>query len=65
MVSTEREKLGRCFANVIIEEGSASEEKHQAKINRFSYTFLKENPAPGFSFLESQLAVGEPIVISD
>jgi DNA replication ATP-dependent helicase Dna2 len=65
MVSTEREKLGRCFANVIIEEGSASEEKHQAKINRFSYTFLKENPVPGFSFLESQLAVGEPIVISD
>ncbi|GAB1315955.1 DNA replication endonuclease-helicase Dna2 [Madurella fahalii] len=65
MVSTEREKLGRCFANVIIEEGSASEDRNQAKINRFSYTFVKENPAPGFSFLDSQLAVGEPIVISD
>ncbi|EAQ84969.1 hypothetical protein CHGG_08983 [Chaetomium globosum CBS 148.51] len=42
MVSTEREKLGRCFANVIIEEGSASEDKQQVKINRFSYTFIKE-----------------------
>ncbi|KAL2021260.1 hypothetical protein VTK56DRAFT_7339 [Thermocarpiscus australiensis] len=65
MVSTEREKLGRCFANVIIEEGSASEDKHQAKINRFSYRFIKDNPAPGFSFLDSQLTVGEPIVVSD
>ncbi|KAK4044231.1 hypothetical protein C8A01DRAFT_31544 [Parachaetomium inaequale] len=65
MVSTEREKLGRCFANVIIEEGSASEDKNQVKINRFSYTFIKENPPSGFSFLDSQLTVGEPIVISD
>lgn len=65
MVSTEREKLGRCFANVVIEEGSATEHKHQAKINRFSYTFIKENPPPGFSFLDSQLTVGEPIVVSD
>jgi DNA replication ATP-dependent helicase Dna2 len=65
MVSTEREKLGRCFANVIIEEGSALEDKQQAKINRFSYTFIKENPPPNFSFLESQLTVGEPIVVSD
>ncbi|AEO64259.1 uncharacterized protein THITE_131345 [Thermothielavioides terrestris NRRL 8126] len=65
MVSTEREKLGRCFANVIIQEGSASEDKNQAKINRFSYTFVKEKPAPGFSFLDSQLTVGEPIVVSD
>ncbi|KXX75824.1 DNA replication ATP-dependent helicase/nuclease DNA2 [Madurella mycetomatis] len=65
MVSTEREKLGRCFANVIIEEGSASEDKSKAKINRFSYSFVKENPASSFSFLDSQLTVGEPIVISD
>jgi DNA replication ATP-dependent helicase Dna2 len=65
MVSTEREKLGRCFANVIIEEGSAHEDKNQAKINRFSYTFIKQSPAPGFSFLDSQLTVGEPIVVSD
>ncbi|KAL2266131.1 hypothetical protein VTJ83DRAFT_5483 [Remersonia thermophila] len=65
MVSTEREKLGRCFANVVIEEGSAHEDKHQSKINRFSYTFVKEDAPPNFSFLESQLTVGEPIVVSD
>lgn len=65
MISTEREKLGRCFADVIIEEGSASEDLHTPKINRFHYTFIKQNPASGFSFLESQLAVGEPIVVSD
>lgn len=65
MLSVEREKVGRCFANVIIEEGSASEDLHTQKINRFQYTFIKEYSAPGFSFLDSQLAVGEPIVVSD
>ncbi|KAK4643399.1 DNA replication endonuclease-helicase Dna2 [Podospora bellae-mahoneyi] len=65
MVSTEREKVGRCFANVIIEEGSAFEDENQAKINRFTYTFIKESPAAGFSFMDSQLQVGEPIVVSD
>ncbi|KAK3953683.1 DNA replication factor Dna2-domain-containing protein [Pseudoneurospora amorphoporcata] len=66
MVSTEREKVGRCFANVIIEEGSAYENHQQmGKTNRFAYTFIKEKPPPGFSFLDSQLTVGEPIVISD
>ena len=65
MLSAEREKLGRCFGDVIIEEGSAYEESGTSKINRFRYTFVKENPAPGFSFMESQLVVGDPIVISD
>ncbi|TPX18862.1 uncharacterized protein E0L32_011477 [Thyridium curvatum] len=65
MISSEREKLGRCFGDVIIEEGSALEDKSSPKINRFQYTFIKAKPAPGFSFLDSQLAVGEPIVVSD
>lgn len=66
MISTEREKVGRCFSNVIIEEGSAYENHQQmGKTNRFAYTFIKEKPPPGFSFLDSQLTVGEPIVISD
>lgn len=65
MVSTEREKVGRCFANVVIEEGSAFEDARNPRINRFQYTFVKENPASNFSFLDSQLAVGEPIVVSD
>ncbi|KAF3761458.1 Dna2-domain-containing protein, partial [Cryphonectria parasitica EP155] len=65
MFSGERQKVGRCFANVIIEEGSASEDLHTQKINRFRYTFIKEDSAPGFSFMDSQLGVGEPIVVSD
>lgn len=65
MLSSEREKVGRCFSNVMIEEGSAAEEKGSPKINRFKYTFIKDTPAAGFSFLDSQLVAGEPIVISD
>ncbi|KAI9737307.1 MAG: Tripartite DNA replication factor [Claussenomyces sp. TS43310] len=65
MLSSERESLGRCFANVIIEPGSAYEEQSNSKINRFRYTLIKEAPSPGFSFLDSQIIVGEPIVISD
>ncbi|KAK7743988.1 DNA replication endonuclease-helicase Dna2 [Diatrype stigma] len=65
MLSSEREKVGRCFGDVIIEEGSASEDVGNPKINRYRYTFVKENTSPGFSFLDSQLATGEPIVVSD
>ncbi|KAF3053153.1 Tripartite DNA replication factor [Didymella keratinophila] len=65
MLSTEREKLGRCFSNVVLEFGSAREEKLGQKINRYSYTFVKQQPKPGFSFAESQLTVGEPVVVSD
>lgn len=65
MLSKEREKLGRCFSNVVIEPGSAYEEVDAAggKINRFRYTLIRGGEAG--SFLESQIVVGEPIVISD
>jgi DNA replication ATP-dependent helicase Dna2 len=65
MLSTEREKLGRCFSNVILEPGSGHEEKNGQKINRYNYTFTKQQPKPGFSFTESQLTIGEPVVVSD
>ncbi|KAJ4367535.1 DNA replication endonuclease-helicase Dna2 [Neocucurbitaria cava] len=65
MLSTEREKLGRCFSNVILEPGTGHEEKNGQKINRYNYTFIKQRPKPGFSFTESQLIIGEPIVVSD
>jgi DNA replication ATP-dependent helicase Dna2 len=65
MLSTEREKLGRCFSNVVLESGSGHEEKLGQKINRYSYTFVKQYPEPGFSFTESQLTIGEPVVVSD
>ncbi|KAK1526507.1 DNA replication factor Dna2 [Colletotrichum paranaense] len=65
MVSKDREKVGRCHSDVIIEEGSTSEDLGTSKINRFNYTFVKRIATPGHSFLESQLNVGEPIVVSD
>ncbi|KAF7560575.1 hypothetical protein G7046_g3558 [Stylonectria norvegica] len=65
MTSAEREKKSRCFADVIIEEGSASVDTDNPKINRYHYTFVKRNHTAGFSFLESELSVGEPIVVSD
>ncbi|PFH58033.1 hypothetical protein XA68_14236 [Ophiocordyceps unilateralis] len=65
MTSAEREKKSRCFADVIIEEGSASEAVASGRINRFHYSFVKRMPQPDFSFLESELSTGEPIVVSD
>lgn len=65
MTSVEREKKSRCFADVIIEEGSASVDTDNPKINRYHYAFVKRNHPPGFSFLESELSVGEPVVVSD
>ncbi|KAM3450232.1 hypothetical protein MY3296_006235 [Beauveria thailandica] len=65
MTSNERQKKSRCFADVIIEEGSASVDSDMPRINRFHYTFIKPKPEPAFSFLDSQIAVGEPIVVSD
>ena len=65
MLSIEREALGRCFGNVIIEPGSANEILEGPKINRFQYTFVKHKPIHKFSFTESQLTGGEPMVVSD
>ena len=65
MLSSERERVGRCFGNVVIEPGSATVVTDAPKINRFLYTFTKPNAAAAFSFADSQITVGEPIVISD
>lgn len=63
--SSEREKTGRCFGDLIVEPGSFHEEVDAPKINRFTYKFVKRNNAPDFSFTDSQLGLGEPIVVSD
>ena len=65
MQSAERERAGRCFGNVIIDPGSFHEVEGASKINRFRYTFIKQKAVVGFSFMESQITLGEPIVISD
>ncbi|KKK14255.1 hypothetical protein AOCH_001424, partial [Aspergillus ochraceoroseus] len=65
LLSCEREALGRCFSNVAIQPGSACEDKDATKINRYRYTFTKRNQSSTFSFAESQITIGDPIVISD
>lgn len=65
LLSSEREALGRCFGNIVIEHGTAYEDKDGLKINRYRYTFVKKHASANFSFTESQLTVGEPIVVSD
>jgi DNA replication ATP-dependent helicase Dna2 len=65
MLSSEREALGRCFGNVVVEPGSAQEAIGGPKINRYQYTFIKPKATSNFSFTESQLTIGEPIVVSD
>lgn len=65
MLSEEREKHGRCFAKVVLDQDTASEEPNGSKINRFRYTFRKHNEELPFTFNESHISVGEPIVVSD
>lgn len=63
MISSARERVGRCFADVVIDQ--VLEPADNSKINKFQYVFVKHAAAPGFSFVESQLTVGDPIVVSD
>ena len=65
MQSTEREKVGRCFGGLVIDQASFHEIEGAPKINRFRYAFTKQHLKPDFSFTESQITLGEPIVISD
>lgn len=65
MQSDEREKLGRCFSNVIIDPQFKHEEPDGSKINRYMYAFKKRTSTASFSFAESQITTGEPVVISD
>ena len=65
MQSSERERAGRCFSNIVIDPGSFQEIEGAPKINRYRYTFIKAKPIPSFTFTGSQIVLGEPIVISD
>lgn len=65
MTSAEREKKSRCFGDVVIEPGSSSVDTDNPRINRYHYTFVKRLLPPDFSFLESELHLGDPIVVSD
>ena len=65
MRSFEREKVGRCFGGLIVDPGSFHEETDAPQINRFTYNFVKQKMTPDFSFADSQLGLGEPVVVSD
>ena len=65
MRSSERQKVGRCWGNLVIDAGSFHEIKGAPKVNRYRYNFVNQGPSPGFVFTESQITLGEPIVISD
>ncbi|KAK9453732.1 DNA replication factor Dna2-domain-containing protein [Dipodascopsis uninucleata] len=65
MNETERENVGRCFGNLVVDHKATMLENEQ--INRYEYTLSKASSSgsPRQSFLESQISVGDPIVVSD
>ncbi|CAG7927157.1 unnamed protein product [Penicillium olsonii] len=65
LLSSEREALGRCFGDVVLDPRAMHEEQTGTKINRYHYTFVKRDAPAGFSFTDSQISLGEPIVVSD
>ena len=65
MKSSEREKVGRCFGNLVIEPASSHDLGNSQKINRYEYTLVRLNSAIESTFIGAQIGVGEPIVISD
>lgn len=67
MLSLDREKLGRCFGNLVIDPTETSVDKDGEKINRFRYRFIRAQTTTPFrhSFLNSQISIGDPIVVSD
>jgi DNA replication ATP-dependent helicase Dna2 len=73
MSSAERQRVGRCFGNLILKhDGSTSTRAAGGdvdgvggKINRYTYSFIRATPSASASFMEAtQLVVGEPIVVS-
>ena len=65
LTSFEREIKGRCFGDLVIVPESVTVAEEGSKINRFAYTLKKSSKSLSASFLDSQIGVGEPIVISD
>ncbi|GAB1739087.1 hypothetical protein NU219Hw_g3844t1 [Hortaea werneckii] len=77
MSSTEREKAGRCFGNLVLEHDPVSTASNRTqlrvdgvdgsggKINRYTYVFKRAVSKPAASFAEgTQLNIGEPVVVS-
>ncbi|KAA8893185.1 DNA replication factor Dna2-domain-containing protein [Sphaerosporella brunnea] len=65
MTSPEREAAGRCFGKLVIVPEFIAVDQSNPKINRYTYSFRKAAPPADFSFLESQINEGDPVVVSD
>ncbi|KKA30036.1 hypothetical protein TD95_001534 [Thielaviopsis punctulata] len=63
MTSADREALHRGFSNCIIKE--MRDDTKTQRFSRYHYKLVKENAPAGFSFTESALGVGDPVVVSD
>ncbi|KAF8473910.1 hypothetical protein BDZ91DRAFT_342347 [Kalaharituber pfeilii] len=65
MTSAQREAKGRCFGNLTIIPESIIVAEEGSRINKFTYALRKADNTPMASFLDSQIGVGDAIVISD
>ena len=65
MTSRDREVAGRCFGDLVIVPGSTIVDQSNQKINKYTYSFQKQDTPAGFTFRDSQLGEGDPIVVSD
>jgi DNA replication ATP-dependent helicase Dna2 len=73
MSSAQRQKVGRCFGNLVLKHHGSTSTRAACgdvdgvggKINRYTYSFVRSASAASASFTEAtQLVVGEPIVVS-
>lgn len=62
----ERETLGRCFADMILDTSSAPEESTQgsSKIHGFTYRFHRDKHTSAESLLNGHMGVGDAVTVS-
>ncbi|GAA5861587.1 hypothetical protein JCM8547_008083 [Rhodosporidiobolus lusitaniae] len=63
MGAEERQKTGRCFANMVIEE-AVKQEGSAPAIHRFTYRLKPRDLASSPSLLAGSISKGEPVVVS-
>ncbi|KAK9768425.1 DNA replication endonuclease-helicase Dna2 [Basidiobolus ranarum] len=70
LLGVERERLGRCFSNMVLDRSSYKDEGQIGGATRYKYRFLRDATEeeiegnPQKSLLNSQINVGDPVVIS-
>lgn len=71
MTAPQRERVGRCFADMVFESGQHHEGPNVSKIQRYTYTFVRSKDAPqvdehgmATSLLNGHLSVGDAVTVS-